>query len=81
MAKAKEVVEPALAAEVPPAPALVEERPAVRVATFWCAFPRKVKLPSGEVEFKSHKLTITDETLIKELTAICGDRIRIWLNS
>lgn len=78
MAKAKEVVEPARAAEIPPAPGNTEEKPA-RVVTFWSAFPgRKVKLESGEVEFKTNKLTLTDGKLIDQLSAICGDKISIW---
>jgi hypothetical protein len=78
MPKAKEVVEPALAAEIPPAPSAAPEAPKARVATFWSAEPRKIKLEAGTVEFKTNKLTITDGQLIDQLLAMCGDKHRIW---
>lgn len=80
MAKAKEVVEPAIAAEVPPA-ATAQDAPKARIVTFWSASLRTVKLKSGEVIFKTNRITLTDEKLIEELSAICGDKSRIWLQS
>lgn len=77
MPKAKEVAEPLLAAEVPPAIQAAEVKPA-RIATFWSAALRTVKLPSGEVVFKHNRVTLTDEKLIDELLPMCGDTHRIW---
>jgi hypothetical protein len=78
MSKVKQVVDPAEAAELPPAPTTPEAKP-VRVVTFWTAFPRKLRLPSGgEVEFTQNKLTLTDEKLIDQLLPLCGDQHRLW---
>ena len=77
MPSPKQVVDAITAAEVQPAPAAPEAKQA-RVVTFWSASQRKIELSSGEVEFKTNKLTLTDEKLINELLPMCGDKNRIW---